>query len=221
MEQFVIEVKNVSKSFKGIPVLNDINITCRSGKIYGIIGYNGSGKTVLFKCICGFLHVDSGEISVNGRVMGKEMDMLEHAGIIIEEPGYIRNLSGYRNLEYLYRITHKKDPAVIHSIMLKVGLDPQSRKKVCHYSLGMRQRLAIAQATMEDQAILILDEPMNGLDREGVAEMRKFFLEQKERGKLILLASHNKDDIELLCDEVYEMNHGELEKICGDDIYLL
>jgi ABC-2 type transport system ATP-binding protein len=142
--------------------------------------------------------------------MGKEMDMLEHAGIIIEEPGYIRNLSGYRNLEYLYRITHKKDPAVIHSIMLKVGLDPQSRKKVCHYSLGMRQRLAIAQATMEDQAILILDEPMNGLDKEGVAEMRKFFLEQKERGKLILLASHNKDDIELLCDEVYEMNHGIL-----------
>ncbi len=210
MEQFVIEVKNVSKSFKGIPVLNDINITCRNGKIYGIIGYNGSGKTVLFKCICGFLHADSGEISVNGRVMGKEMDMLEHAGIIIEEPGYIRNLSGYRNLEYLYRITHKKDPAVIHSIMLKVGLDPQSRKKVCHYSLGMRQRLAIAQATMEDQAILILDEPMNGLDREGVAEMRKFFLEQKERGKLILLASHNKDDIELLCDEVYEMNHGIL-----------
>ena len=210
MEQFVIEVKNVSKSFKGIPVLNDINITCRSGKIYGIIGYNGSGKTVLFKCICGFLHADSGEISVNGRVMGKEMDMLEHAGIIIEEPGYIRNLSGYRNLEYLYRITHKKDPAVIHSIMLKVGLDPQSRKKVCHYSLGMRQRLAIAQATMEDQAILILDEPMNGLDKDGVAEMRKFFLEQKERGKLILLASHNKDDIELLCDEVYEMNHGIL-----------
>uniref|UniRef100_UPI0038CC0CCF ABC transporter ATP-binding protein n=1 Tax=Acetatifactor aquisgranensis TaxID=2941233 RepID=UPI0038CC0CCF len=215
MEQFVIEVKNVSKSFKGIPVLNDINITCRSGKIYGIIGYNGSGKTVLFKCICGFLHVDSGEISVNGRVMGKEMDMLEHAGIIIEEPGYIRNLSGYRNLEYLYRITHKKDPAVIHSIMLKVGLDPQSRKKVCHYSLGMRQRLAIAQATMEDQAILILDEPMNGLDREGVAEMRKFFLEQKERGKLILLASHNKDDIELLCDEVYEMNHGILAMYSG------
>ena len=209
----MIEVKNVSKSFKGIPVLNDINITCRNGKIYGIIGYNGSGKTVLFKCICGFLHVDSGEISVNGRVMGKEMDMLEHAGIIIEEPGYIRNLSGYRNLEYLYRITHKKDPAVIHSIMLKVGLDPQSRKKVCHYSLGMRQRLAIAQATMEDQAILILDEPMNGLDREGVAEMRKFFSDQKRMGKLILLASHNKEDMELLCDEVYEMDHGTLKKI--------
>ena len=94
MEQFLIEVKNVSKSVKGIPVLNDVNMTCRSGKIYGIVGYNGSGKTVLFKCICGFLHVDSGEISVNGREMGKEIDMLEHAGIIIEEPGYIRSLSG-------------------------------------------------------------------------------------------------------------------------------
>ena len=212
----MIEVKNVSKSFKGIPVLNDVNITCRSGKIYGIVGYNGSGKTVLFKCICGFLHADAGEISVNGKVMGKELDMLENAGIIIEEPGCIRNLSGYRNLEYLYCITHKKDAAVIHSAMLKVGLDPCSKKKVCHYSLGMRQRLAIAQATMEDQAILILDEPMNGLDQEGVAEMRKFFSEQKVMGKLILLASHNKDDIELLCDEVYEMNHGVLARLKRD-----
>jgi ABC-2 type transport system ATP-binding protein len=100
--------------------------------------------------------------------------------------------------------------------MLKVGLDPQSRKKVCHYSLGMRQRLAIAQATMENQAILILDEPMNGLDKDGVAEMRKFFMEQKRMGKLILLASHNKDDIALLCDEAYEMDHGRLEKVTGD-----
>ena len=210
MEQSVIEMKHVSKSFKGTLVLRDVNMICRSGKIYGIVGYNGSGKTVLFKCICGFLHVDSGNIWVNGKVMGKEMDMLKNAGIIIEEPGYIRNLSGYRNLEYLYRIRNKKNAEAIYSAMQKVGLDPYAKKKVCNYSLGMRQRLAIAQATMEDQQILILDEPMNGLDREGVAEMRKFFLEQKERGKLILLASHNKDDIELLCDEVYEMNHGIL-----------
>lgn len=216
MEQFVIEVHHVGKSFKGIRVLDDVSMTCRSGKIYGIIGYNGSGKTVLFKCICGFLHVDSGEISVNNKVIGKELDMLENAGILIEEPGYIRNLSGYRNLEYLYRITNRKDSAAIHTAMLKAGLDPCSKKKVCNYSLGMRQRLAIAQATMEDQAILILDEPMNGLDKEGVAEMRKFFLEQKNMGKLILLASHNKDDIELLCDEVYEMNHGVLKKVNED-----
>lgn len=218
MEQFVIEVKNVSKSFKDIQVLKDVNMICRSGKIYGIVGYNGSGKTVLFKCICGFLHVDSGKILVNDKVIGKELDMLENAGIIIEEPGYIRNLTGYRNLEYLYGILNKKDSATIYCAMQKVGLDPHSKKKVCNYSLGMRQRLAIAQATMENQEILILDEPMNGLDKEGVVEMRKFFLEQKSMGKLILLASHNKDDIELLCDEVYEMNHGVLEKVIGNCI---
>ena len=213
MEQSVIEVKHVSKSFKGILVLHDVNMTCRSGNIYGIVGYNGSGKTVLFKCICGFLPVDSGNIWVNGKAMGKEMDMLKNAGIIIEEPGYIRNLSGYRNLEYLYRIRNKKNAEAIYSAMQKVGLDPYAKKKVCNYSLGMRQRLAIAQATMEDQQILILDEPMNGLDKEGVAEMRKFFSDQKRMGKLILLASHNKEDIELLCDEVYEMDHGTLKKI--------
>lgn len=210
MEHHVIKIKNVSKSFKGIQVLNDVNMTCRSGKIYGIVGYNGSGKTVLFKCICGFLHVDSGSISVNGKVVGKELDMLKNAGIIIEEPGYIRNLSGYRNLEYLYRISNKKDKAAIYDAMRKVGLDPCAKKKVCNYSLGMRQRLAIAQATMEDQKILILDEPMNGLDKDGVVEMRKFFLNQKNMGKLILLASHNKEDIEMLCDEVYEMNRTSL-----------
>lgn len=218
MEPSVIEIKNVSKSFKGIQVLNHVNMICRSGKIYGIVGYNGSGKTVLLKCICGFLHVDFGKISVNGKVMGKELDMLKNGGIIIEEPGYIRHLSGYRNLEYLYRILNKKNTSAIYSAMLKVGLDPYAKKKVCNYSLGMRQRLAIAQATMEDQEILILDEPMNGLDKEGVAEMRKFFLEQKEMGKLILFASHNKEDIELLCDEVYEMSHGILEKINGKNV---
>ncbi|MCI9612860.1 MAG: ATP-binding cassette domain-containing protein [Eubacterium sp.] len=221
MNQYVIEIENVSKSFQGTQVLKNVSMRCTSGKIYGIVGYNGSGKTVLFKCICGFLNVDAGKIAVNGKVMGKELDMLDNAGIIIEEPGYIRNLSGYRNLEYLYRILNKKNPAAIQTAMRRAGLDPYAKKKVSSYSLGMRQRLAIAQATMENQEILILDEPMNGLDKKGVAEMRSFFLEQKRMGKLILFASHNKDDIELLCDEVYEMNHGELEKICGDDIYLL
>ena len=153
MGQCVIEIEHVSKSFKGMQVLNDVNMTCSGGNIYGIVGYNGSGKTVLFKCICGFLRVDSGNIAINGKVMGKDLDMLKHTGIIIEEPGYIRSLSGFRNLEYLYRISNKKDTAAIYAAMLKVGLDPCARKKVCNYSLGMRQRLAIAQATMEDQEI--------------------------------------------------------------------
>ena len=132
MGQCVIEIEHVSKSFKGMQVLNDVNMTCSGGNIYGIVGHNGSGKTVLFKCICGFLRVDSGNIAINGKVMGKDLDMLKHTGIIIEEPGYIRSLSGFRNLEYLYRISNKKDTAAIHAAMLKVGLDPCARKKVCN-----------------------------------------------------------------------------------------
>lgn len=139
--------------------------------------------------------------------------MLSNAGIIIEEPGYLRNLSGYKNLDFLYRIRNRPDKRHLQDIMRKVGLDPFSKKHVCHYSLGMKQRLAIAQATMEDPEILILDEPMNGLDKQGIAEMRGFFEEQKGMGKLILLASHSKEDIDALCDEVYEMDKGELRKV--------
>lgn len=213
MDRCVIEVKNVSKSFKDKQVLKNVNIRCESGKIYGIVGYNGSGKTVMFKCICGFYKVDEGEILVNGKKMGKAIDILTNAGIIIEEPGYVRNLSGYKNLDFLYRIRNKKDKEKIQRIMKEVGLDWSSRKRVENYSLGMRQRLAIAQATMEDQEILILDEPMNGLDKEGVRYMRGFFEKLRDQGRLILLASHNKEDIDILCDEVYEMDQGYLKKI--------
>lgn len=213
MGKYVIELRNVNKKFGENSVLENVSLRCESGKIYGIVGYNGSGKTVLFKCICGFFHVDEGEILINNKRMGKEIDMLNDAGIIIEEPGYIRNLSGYRNLDYLYRIRNKPDKKHLYDMMLKVGLEPLSKKHVCHYSLGMKQRLAIAQATMENQEILILDEPMNGLDKRGVAEMRCFFEELKSMGKLIILASHNKEDIDVLCDEVYEMDMGKLSKI--------
>lgn len=213
MDKYVIKIQNISKSFKNNQVLKDVSLHCESGKIYGIIGYNGSGKTVLFKCICGFYKVDHGVISVNGKIMGKDMNILTDAGIIIEEPGYIRNLSGYKNLDFLYRIKNKKNKARLHEVMQEVGLDPSSKKRVENYSLGMRQRLAIAQATMEDQDILILDEPMNGLDKDGVLYMRKFFENLKNQGKLIILASHNKDDINALCDEVYEMDRGQLKKV--------
>ncbi len=139
--------------------------------------------------------------------------MLSDAGIIIEEPGYLRNLSGYKNLDFLYRIRNKPNKQHLQDTMQKVGLDPFSKKHVGHYSLGMKQRLAIAQATMEDPGILILDEPMNGLDKQGIAEMRDFFEEQKSMGKLIILASHNKEDINALCDEVYEMDKGTLNRV--------
>ena len=128
----------------------------------------------------------------------------------IEEPSFLRNYSGYKNLDFLYRIRNKKNRQHLYEVMRKVGLDPLSKKRVRNYSLGMRQRLAIAQAIMEEQPILILDEPMNGLDKRGVSEMRDFFKELKNQGKTILMASHNKEDIDVLCDRVYEMDAGVL-----------
>lgn len=209
----IIRIENASKSFNNHKVLNNVSLSCETGKIYGIIGYNGSGKTVLFKSICGFYHLDEGEIWIRGKKMKKDMDMLTEAGIIIEEPAFLRNQSGYRNLDFLYRLRNRKCKSHIYEIMNKVGLDPSSRKHVCNYSLGMRQRLAIAQAIMENQPILILDEPMNGLDKRGVIDMRSFFEDLKKEGKTILMASHNKEDIDVLCDEVYEMDMGKLSKI--------
>ena len=187
-----------------------MNITCNKGEICGIVGRNGSGKTVLFKSICGFVKLNEGTITVNGKVMGKDMKVLKKAGIIIEEPGFLRNKSGMKNLEYLYMINNKRDKKYLRSVMENVGLDPYSRKKVGKYSLGMRQRLAIAQATMEDQDIIILDEPMNGLDNHGVQEVREYLLQLKKQGKTILIASHNREDIDVLCDKVYEMDNGRV-----------
>ncbi len=207
-----IEIRHVYKSFQKKEVLKDVSMECSAGRIYGIVGHNGSGKTVLFKCICGFFQCSKGEILVDGKAMGKDLDMLEHAGIIIEEPGFLRRWSGYRNLEFLYTIGHSNRKEYLFEILRKVGLDPNSSMPVGKYSLGMRQRLAIAQAIMDDPAVLILDEPMNGLDKNGVEEMRRLFLKLKEDGRLIILASHNREDIEVLCDEVYEMENGVLSK---------
>ncbi|HIV22610.1 MAG TPA: ABC transporter ATP-binding protein [Candidatus Merdiplasma excrementigallinarum] len=209
----MIEIEHVEKSFKDVKVLKDVSLKCEPGKIYGIVGRNGSGKTVLFKCICGFLKCDSGEIRVDGKIVGKDLDMLKNAGIIIEEPGFLRKMSGYRNLEYLYTIRNRKDRDYIKRIMETVGLDPNMKKSVGKYSLGMRQRLAIAQAIMEKPDILILDEPLNGLDKTGAEEFRNLFLTMRNEGKLILIATHNKEDIDMLCDKVYEMDAGYLTEL--------
>lgn len=209
----IIKIENISKSFKVQKVLEDVSLTCEKGKIYGIVGYNGSGKTVLFKCLCGFMKIDSGKITIRGKELHKDMDMIENAGVIIEEPAFIAGFSGIRNLEMLYLIHNKKSRSKLNDVMIKVGLEPKLRKPVEKYSLGMKQRLAIAQAIMEEQDILVLDEPMNGLDKHGVEDMRRLFTELKNEGKCILFASHNKEDIDTLCDEVYEMDDGRLIRI--------
>lgn len=206
-----IEVQNAVKRFRDQVVLKNVSISFEKGKIHGIVGRNGSGKTVLFKCICGLMHPEEGVILVNGKRVGRDMDMPEGIGAIIEAPGFLPNYSGYKNLRFLANIRRKIGKEEILNVLKTVGLDPESRKHVGKYSLGMRQRLGIAQAIMEDPEILILDEPMNGLDNAGVQDIRALLLELKAQGKTILLASHNHEDIAALCDTVHEMDGGVLE----------
>lgn len=209
----IIEITNLCKSFKETKVLNDITIKIKKGNIIGIIGRNGSGKTVLFKCICGLVSPTKGTVKINNKILGKDMDIPDNIGVIIETPGFLPNYNGFKNLKFLAMIKNQISNEHIKDTIKLVGLNPDSKKHVGKYSLGMRQRLGIAQAIMENPDILILDEPMNGLDNDGVKDMRKLFLSLKEQGKTILLASHNKDDIEVLCDEVYMMDKGILTQI--------
>ena len=212
MRQEIIRVKNASKSFRGHEVLKKVSLTCESGHIYGIIGYNGSGKTVLFKSICGLYRLDEGEIWIGNKKMKRDIDMLTEAGIIIEEPSFLRNYSGFKNLDFLYRIRNRKDKEHLYEVMRKVGLDPLSKKRVCNYSLGMRQRLAIAQAIMEDQNIILLDEGFNALDSESIKKMKEVLLSLKNENRIILLSSHVMDDFKNLVDEIYLLKDGKLEK---------
>lgn len=200
-----IEVIDVYKSFGKEQVLKGVSFTIPEGTIYGVVGNNGSGKTVLMKCICGFMKCDRGRIFVDGRQVGKEVDFPDRLGVIIETPGFIPNLSGYKNLKILASLKGRIGKKEIRETMERVGLDPDMKKPVAKYSLGMRQRLGIAQAIMEDPGVLILDEPFNGLDRYGVVEIRTLLKELKVDGKSILLASHNAQDIKELCDDVLDL----------------
>lgn len=206
----MVKVSNVRLSIRNSVILEDINADFEKGRIYGLVGRNGSGKTMLMKCICGFLRVSSGEITVEGKRVGKDVDFPESLGMIIEHPGFIMNYSGYRNLKILAGIRAEIGKNDIRTAMETVGLDPDMKKAVRKYSLGMKQRLGIAQAIMENPRLLVLDEPFNGLDNEGVEDMRNFFLKLKEEGTTIILASHSREDVAVLCDEVYEMDKGKI-----------
>ena len=214
----IISVKNLSKDFGQERVLHSVTRDFEKGKIHGIVGNNGSGKTVLMKCICGFLIPDSGSITVNGERVGVDVDFPRDMGLIIETPGFLPNVTGIKNLEILASLNKKIGLREIAASMRRVGLDPLMKKPVGKYSLGMRQRLGIAQAIMEDPALLILDEPLNGLDKHGVREMRQLIKGLKEQGKTILLASHNQGDIDELCDTVCEMDAGVMTMIREESI---
>ena len=209
MSEAIISLKNVTKKFKDAVVLNDVSAEFLPGMIHGIVGRNGCGKTIMFKCILNFMRATDGEIFVRGKQVKKDY-IPQNIGTIIESPGFLPNYSGYKNLSLLAQINGKIGKAEIKNALCAVGLDPDSKKHVKKYSMGMRQRLGIAQAIMEEPDILILDEPFNGLDNTGVQDMRKLFSDLRTGGKTILLTSHNSEDIDRLCDYVYEMDKGRI-----------
>lgn len=211
-----VRMDRVTKKFGSEVVLKETTMAMSRGKVYGIVGNNGSGKTVLMKCICGFLPVTSGSICVGEKYIGRDTDFPESLGLIIETPGFLTEYTGKKNLEILADLNRKISAGEIRRVLQRVGLDPDLKKPVAKYSLGMRQRLGIAQAIMEDPDFLILDEPFNGLDKRGVVDIRSILLDLKRRGKTILLASHNSGDINLLCDEVYEIDAGILRPMTGE-----
>ena len=209
----MVEVKNVDLTLQKNEILKNVSVRFERGKIHGLIGRNGSGKTMLMKCICGFVKPSSGEITVGGKRIGRDRDFPESVGIIIETPGFIPYYSGLKNLKLLADLRGKISKDDVRRTMEQVCLDPNLKRHVRKYSLGMRQRLGLAQAIMEDPELLILDEPMNGLDKDGVSDMRQYLLDLKAQGKTILIASHSAEDIDVLCDTVCEMDKGRLEQI--------
>lgn len=209
----LINIEHVSKSFKGNPLFENASASFKKGKIYGIIGQNGSGKSVLFKMICGFMRPDSGEIIIDSAYLEKKTCVPRNFGIIIDRPGYISGKTGFENLKRLADIQQLITNQEIKDAMKLVGLNPEAKQKVKNYSLGMKQKLALVQAFMENQEVLILDEPFNALDSDSVKIVRQLLLKFKGEGKTIILTSHNNEDIDLLCDYVYQIRNYTLEKV--------
>lgn len=205
-----IELKNVSKFINNNVILNDINLSLESGKIYGFIGRNGSGKTMLFNIICGFVNVTEGQVIINNLNITKEKIFSKDIRALIENPKFIPNLSGYKNLKLLASINNIVTNQEIENVLKEVGLFEEKDKLYSKYSLGMKQKLGIAQVLMENPKIMIFDEPFNGLDDESTKKIRKILLAQKKEGKLILIATHIKEDIENLCDVIYKLDNGKI-----------
>ena len=204
----MVRITNLSKSFKETKAIDDVSIAFERNQIHGIIGRNGSGKTVLFKCICGFMIPDSGIIEINGKKISPQK--AQNIGIMIDHPGFCDNMNAYKNLRMLASIQRKVSKQQIRDNISLVGLDPDSKKHVRKFSMGMKQRLGIAQAIMETPPLLILDEPLNGLDKDGVAQIRELFLSFKEKGMTIIFSSHYEEDIDLLCDTITVMEAGKI-----------
>lgn len=208
-----LSCRSLSKCYSKTTVLENVSASFSQGEIHGLVGRNGSGKTVLLRCFAGLSRPTNGEIFANGDSVEPWRSPLSGLGAIIEVPNFIGSYSGFRNLKYLAAIKGRTTKEAILAAMSTVGLDPENRKPVRKYSLGMRQRLGIAQAFMEGQDLLLLDEPFNGLDDAGLEEMRNLLLRLKRGGKTIVLASHSSEDINLLCDDVFRISSGRIERV--------
>lgn len=206
-----IKINQLNKTIKGKEILKDITISFEKGKIHGVFGRNGSGKTMLFRAICSLIKPSSGTIEINGKVLNKDISFPESVGVIIESPGFWPHYTGFENLKTLASIKNIISDEDIKKSIERVGLDPNNNIVFKKYSLGMKQRLAIAQAIMEKPDLLILDEPTNAIDEEGISIIREILLEEKSRGATILIASHNKEDIEILSDYKYRMENGAIK----------
>ena len=203
--------ENVNKTIDKKIILNDVSLKLRSGMIYGFVGRNGSGKTMLFRALSGLMSIDSGSVSLDGKVLHKDFDVLPELGIMIENAGLYPQLSGFDNLKRLSSIRKKAADDTIREYIRTVGLDPDDKRPFRKYSLGMKQRLVFAQAIFEDQKILMLDEPTNAMDDSGIQMVRDILLERK-KDSIILIASHNREDIDLLADIKYRVSNGQFVK---------
>lgn len=218
-ENYYLKVENLSKEIKNTRVLNNINLKLNKGKIYGFRGKNGSGKTMLFRALCGLIKPTEGKVEINGQILGDDISFPESVGVIIEYPGFLTNLSGYENLKLISEINNKIGEKEIKETIAAVGLDPEDKKKFKKYSLGMKQRLGIAQALMENPELIILDEPTNALDSDAVVSIKKLLMNMKENNKLILIASHDKEELEFLSDEIFYIENGSIvdHEILGEE----
>ena len=210
MKEAYIDIKNINKTIGNNVVLDNISISLEKGKIYGFRGKNGSGKTMLFRAICGLINVDSGEIIIDNKVLGKDISFPNSLGVLIEYPGFLDNLTGFKNLKYLAEIKGIISDKDIEEAIKKVGLDPKDTRKFKKYSLGMKQRLGIAQAIMEDPELIILDEPTNALDIDGVRLINDIILDMKSKGKTILIANHDKEELESVADKILFVDRGRI-----------
>ncbi|WP_028509312.1 ATP-binding cassette domain-containing protein [Ruminococcus sp. NK3A76] len=204
-----IVIENVTKKLKGKTILDNVNLNFEGGQIYGLVGKNGSGKTMLLRLISGLIFADEGSVIINGKQLHKDISFPESCGVIIENTELLPSMTAYDNLKILSNIKNTASDEMIVNALINVGLDPKNDKKVKSFSLGMKQRLSIAQAIFENPDILLLDEPTNALDDEGVELIRKLLTNLRDIGKIILIASHNKEDISLLADKVIKVTEGK------------